>query len=73
MYKYNYMVTIYYKDGAVVSYGIGILADNREEADNLGEVLLLLSYLGDTDNATIHKAINEAMRLADGNEGNFQL
>lgn len=34
MYKYNYMVTIYYKDGAVVSYGIGILANNKEEADN---------------------------------------
>lgn len=34
MYKYNYMVTIYYKGGAVVHYGTGILANDREEADN---------------------------------------
>lgn len=34
MYKYNYMVTIYYLDGAMVHCGIGILANSREEADN---------------------------------------
>lgn len=34
MYKYNYMVTIYYEDGAIVHFGIGILANDREEADN---------------------------------------
>ena len=34
MYKYNYMVTLHYEDGAVVHFGIGILANDREEADD---------------------------------------
>lgn len=34
MYKYNYMVTVHYEDGAIVHFGIGVLADSREEADN---------------------------------------
>lgn len=28
------MVTVHYEDGAVVHFGIGILADSREEAGN---------------------------------------
>ena len=34
MYKYNYMVTVRYEDGAVVHFGIGILANDRKEADH---------------------------------------